>query len=68
MNTHNQQIFRAHDKSNLIVAFLHDMADRPVQKGKETRLAEIRQAAAQGYATDDMVIDVLRFYPQPQSL
>ena len=49
---------------NSIVAGLLDrVADRSVPPGAETRIAEIRQAIAEGNASLRMAIDIVELFP-----
>jgi len=63
MDRQSKNTFPSNDINGLIAVLLDDVADRPVPQGAQTRLAEIHQAVAEGRATDDMVIDIIRLFP-----
>ena len=51
------------DLNGLVAAILDDVADQPVPQAEKTRLSEIRHAAAIGTATNDMIVDIIRLFP-----
>jgi hypothetical protein len=46
-----------------VVAFLYDVAGRPVPRGARTRRADIRQAVAASSAVVDMALDFIDIFP-----
>jgi hypothetical protein len=51
------------DINGLVALFLDDIAERPVPRGAESLLAEIRQAAADGTATMAMATTIVDLFP-----
>jgi hypothetical protein len=51
------------DINGLVATFLRDIAGRPVPPAVRTRLAEIRQATAEGNATMDMALEIIDMFP-----
>ena len=63
MNIHLVGSYPSDDINGLVAVFLEDIAGQPLPQAAEFRLAEIRQAVAEGRATDDMVLDIIRLVP-----
>jgi hypothetical protein len=51
------------DVNGLVGVFIDDVSERPVPRGAETRLSEIREAVAKGKATVEMALDIIGLFP-----
>jgi hypothetical protein len=54
------------DINGLVLAFLDDVSGRPVPRGAESVLADIRRAAAEGNATTRMALKIIELFPLEQ--
>jgi hypothetical protein len=63
MVAHNEEPCPFIDINGLVATFLRDIAGRPVPPAAQVRLAEIRQATAEGNATMDMALEIVDMFP-----
>jgi hypothetical protein len=52
------------DVNGLVGVFIDDVSERPVPRGAKTRLAQIREAVANGKATVEMALDIIALFPR----
>lgn len=52
------------DVNGLVADFLDDVAHQPIRHGGGARLTKIRKAVAEGNATVDMALDIIRLFPK----
>ncbi|MCG6859761.1 MAG: hypothetical protein LJE70_00495 [Chromatiaceae bacterium] len=64
MNIHNIASYPTDDMNGLIAVFLKDVANQPVPRGGETRLAEIRRAVSERRASEQMIMDIYELFPR----
>jgi len=54
------------DMNGVVATFLDDIADRPIPKGSEPVLSEIRQAVDAGKATSAMALTIIKLFPDDE--
>ena len=67
MVAHNEEPCPFNNINGLVATFLRDVAERPVPLAARTRVAEIRQATAEGKATMDMALEIIDIFPNTKS-